>query len=302
MVYPNTMRSLSVQIPNEPQARPAALDRLRLAMEALAHAGQPARATLATGWARDSSNRDGSKRDSSAPAADLAFGALHEWFGLASDIQSDARPFTQSLTQPLNKSLSLWTPPLCLLVHLAACALAPLSSPASSISPVIPRAATPAILWIGQRVWPYGHALKRHPHLFEASICINTHDKAQQFWAIDLALRSAGTGAVIIADASGLPLAMSRRLQLAAESGGSLALLARPPWEERELSVAATRWRVRSAAGNSDTPRWSLTLMRCKGSQAHDTQPHILEQTHDGLLIALPPGLAHRPRATALAS
>ena len=287
------MRSLSVQIPNEPQARPAALDRLRLAMEALAHAGQPARATLATGWARDRSNRDGS-----APAADLAFGALHEWFGLASDAQSNAQPLAPSLT----KSLSLWTPPLSLLVHLAACALAPLSSPASSISP---RAATPAILWIGQRVWPYGHALKRHPRLFEASICINTHDKTQQFWAIDIALRSAGTGAVIIADASGLPLAMSRRLQLAAESGGSLALLARPPWEVRELSVAATRWRVRSAAGSSDTPRWSLTLMRCKGSQAHDThdtQPHILEQTHDGRLIALSPGLAHRPCATALAS
>ncbi len=298
MVYPNTMRSLPFQIPNEPQARPAALDRLRLAMEALAHAGQPARATLATGWARDRSNHDRSNRDGSAPHADLAFGALHEWFGLASDSQSNA----QSLAQPLAKSLSLWIPPLCLLAHLAACSLAPLSSPVSSISPVTPRAATPAILWIGQRVWPYGHALKRHPRLFEASICINTHDKAQQFWAIDLALRSAGTGAVIIADASGLPLAMSRRLQLAAESGGSLALLARPPWEERELSVAATRWRVRSAAGSSDTPRWSLTLMRCKGSQTRDTQPHILEQTHDGRLIALSPGLAHRPRATALAS
>ncbi len=288
------MRSLLVQIPNEPQARPAALDRLRLAMEALAHAGHPARATLATGWARDRS----------APAADLAFGALHEWFGLASDTQSNAQPLAPSLT----RSLSLWAPPLSLLAHLAACALAPLSSPASSITPVTPRAATPAILWIGQRVWPYGHALKRQPRLFDASICINTHDKAQQFWAIDLALRSAGTGAVIIADASGLPLAMSRRLQLAAESGGSLALLARPPWEERELSVAATRWRVRSAAGSSDTPRWSLTLMRCKGSQAHDTHgthdthSHILEQTHDGRLIALSPGLAHRPRATALAS
>ena len=293
------MRSLSVQIPNEPQARPAALDRLRLAMEALAHAGQPARATLATGWARDRSNRDGSKLDGSAPAADLAFGALHEWFGLASDAQSNAQPLAPSLT----KSLSLWTPPLSLLVHLAACSLAPRSSsPASSITPVTPRAATPAILWIGQRVWPYGHALKRQPRLFDASICINTHDKTQQFWAIDIALRSAGTGAVIIADASGLPLAMSRRLQLAAESGGSLALLARPPWEERELSVAATRWRVRSAAGSSDTPRWSLTLMRCKGSQAHDTHSHILEQTHDGRLITLSPGLAHRPRATALAS
>lgn len=276
MVYPNTMRSLSVQIPNEPRATPATLSHLRLAMEALATAGHPARPSLAMGWS-EGGNRPAPAAPP-APDTHLTFGALHEWFGLACEA----------------KSLSIWTPPLTLLVHLAACSRA---APNTT-----PRAANPPVLWIGKRVWPYGHALKRHPSLFEASICIDTQDKAQQFWAIDIALRGAGDGAVIIADASGLPLAMSRRLQLAAEAGGSLALLARPPWEEAELSVAATRWRVRSAAECADAPQWSMALMRCKGSQAHDTHPRILEQTHDGRLIALSPSLAHRPRTTALAS
>ena len=72
----------------------------------------------------------------------------------------------------------------------------------------------------------------------------------------------------MIADASGLSMAATRRLQLAAESGRSLALLARPPGERHELSVATTRWLVGWQPTRLGRPRWSIELFRCKGVQA----------------------------------
>jgi protein ImuA len=109
---------------------------------------------------------------------------------------------------------------------------------------------------------------------------------------------------VVVADASGLPLAISRRLQLAAEAGGALALLARPPCEEAELSVAATRWRVRTIGDSNGIQRWMIELVRCKGSLAHASHAHpwTVERTDDGRLVSLPPDLVNRSHPAALAS
>jgi hypothetical protein len=85
-------------------------------------------------------------------------------------------------------------------------------------------------------------------------------------WAIDLAMRSAAVN-VVIADCSRLRMAESRRLQLAAERGRALALLARPAWEGGELSAASTRWRVRRSPSPSSAPRWIVELLRCKQAQ-----------------------------------
>jgi hypothetical protein len=86
-------------------------------------------------------------------------------------------------------------------------------------------------------------------------VFIDPPDDHSRLWAIDLALRSSGVSTVI-ADGSRLSMASSRRLQLAAASGGqggALCLLARPPWEITELSAAATRWMIRRAS--SGEPR-----------------------------------------------
>jgi protein ImuA len=85
-------------------------------------------------------------------------------------------------------------------------------------------------------------------------------------WAIESAARCPAVAAVI-ADGSGLVMAHTRRLQLAAEAGSALLLLARPPRELDRLSAAATRWLVSCAPSTSKAPTWNVQLLRCKGLQ-----------------------------------
>lgn len=100
--------------------------------------------------------------------------------------------------------------------------------------------------------------------LLERSIFVDPPDQASRWWAIDLALRSRAAAAVI-ADASGMDMASSRRLQLAGEAGGAIGLLVRPEKDGGMLSAAATRWLVRPQLSATDRPRWVLELVRAKG-------------------------------------
>ena len=271
-VYPNKMQSIGLASTD----RKATLAHLREAIDAVANAGRGSASALATGWPQ--ADVDGGA---------LFPGALHEWFG---QVHGGPVPSGDSRRAPAH-----WTPPLSVLVHLAARAqMTPTSGQSTESS---------AVLWIGRRVWPYGHALlNAATPLYCSSICVDARDADQRFWSIDVALRCGG--GVVIADASGLSLALSRRLQLAAEAGGSLALLARPPWEERELSVAATRWRVRAVTARADAACWSIELARCKGSHARSSHAPAwtVERTDDGRLVSLSPGVADRPYPAALAS
>lgn len=168
----------------------------------------------------------------------LLRGAIHEWFGVAQTTprQADA--------------------PLSILSHLAWQAIQ--AKPSSG----------QAAIWIGQRCWPHVSALVRQDNraLLERSLFVQVPDDAARLWAIDLVLRSSAV-AIVIADGRRLDMAASRRLQLAAEAGGSLALLARPPHELSMLSAAATRWRVLMARTSHTNPRWMIQLLRCKGMQ-----------------------------------
>jgi hypothetical protein len=267
--------------PPKPEHQRTTLENLREAMEALASPGRHSRTALQTGW----------REVDDALSGGLAAGAIHEWFGLSHSLEGSSHDLRPSRTE--------WTPPLMVLVHLAARAQTAISSD--------PAAGSPSVLWIGTRVWPYGHALLRaSPSLWGSSICVDAPGTDERFWATDAALRSAGTSAIVVADGSGLSLAVSRRLQLAAETGGTTALLARPPWEESELSVAATRWRVCRCAARAapHAPRWSIELVRCKGSLAHagHAQTWTVEHTDDGRLVSVPPELVNRTHPAALAS
>lgn len=122
----------------------------------------------------------------------------------------------------------------------------------------------PLVLWIGMGCQPYAASLGSR--LLERSVFVDVHDLAERLWAIDVALRSPSVG-VVIADAGGLGMRESRRLQLAASVGRGLCLLARPANERGEISAAWTRWAVSATPSNSATPRWALELLRCKGVQ-----------------------------------
>src|SRR5262245_3565821 len=128
-------------------------------------------------------------------ACRLTRGAVHEWFG-----------------EEREKGRA-WLPPLALLVDVA--------------RRVAGREG--GVVWIGRRVWPYPRAPGMRA-LLTRSIFVDAPTPGERVWAADVALRCRGAQAVI-ADASGLKMPESRRLQLAAGAGGVMGLLARPGWE-----------------------------------------------------------------------
>lgn len=185
---------------------------------------------------------------------------LHEWFASAKDDRPGA-----------------WTPPLCILVHLAWRA-------------VEHAVAARWTIWVGKRCHPYPRVLIRgsrergtgnRKRLLEQSLFVAPRDAATRLWAIDLALRSPAVG-LVIADGSEFDKAATQRLQLLARSQEKWVLAARPPMQRSELSAAQTRWLVRAATyqlkiGATRTagvvPRWSVELLRCKGLRPGGDHP-----------------------------
>ncbi|MFO0831958.1 MAG: hypothetical protein U0637_08955 [Phycisphaerales bacterium] len=134
---------------------------------------------------------------------------------------------------------------------------------------------------------PNPSAFRRH-ELLSSSLFLDAATPQDRVWAADLALRS-GVCAAVVVDGSGFSMCATRRLQLATEAGGALAmggvcLLARPPREEKELSAATTRWVVRRAVGPAEVRRWSVELLRCKGMQPSAlhavSRPWVVEHDH----------------------
>lgn len=192
----------------------------------------------------------------------VRLGSVHEWFG----VQDTARG---------------WTPPLCVLMEMARQA--------------ITGGAVQRVFWIGRRLWPYGLLLQDHPHLLRESVLIDPPDDASRLWAIDVALRTPSPVAVI-ANAEGLTLPHTRRLQLAAGSGGGLCLLARPPDDHARLSAATTRWDVRHTPSPNTRPRWTLALLRNKDrpTLTEERPCWTVEWDHAKGLVCLPAPLAER--------
>jgi hypothetical protein len=221
--------------------------------------------TVSTGWAiwpsaaggEGGEGGEGVRAEASvSPWASLTRGQVHEWLGgLGGD---EGREGGDEHA------------PMPLLVHLAWRAL---SDDGGSGA-----AGDGLVVWIGRTVWPSGWALASADplgrHLLRRSLLVDARDAGERVWAMDLALRQPGVAAVI-GDGTGLDMAASRRLQLAAASrarggdgpGGTapLALLSRPGREGRALSAAATRWRAGPVVSENGRPRWSVALVRRKG-------------------------------------
>lgn len=208
----------------------------------------------------------GTASESRSGGAEFALrDGLHEWF--AGDDSAKG---------------SAWLPPMGVLIGLAWRAVVSGAAPGMKLGR--------RVVWVGRRCWPYPPALVRYGlsgadrRLLDASVFIDPASRQERVWAIELAARCAGVG-IVIGDGSGLAMAESRRLQLAAKD--TPLLLARPSWETRELSAARTRWRV-SALVMDETKDghcqgWAVELLRCKGLRPEtpgDARAWFVRQDH----------------------
>jgi protein ImuA len=144
-------------------------------------------------------------------------------------------------------------------------------------------AAAPAI-WITRSHDLYAPGLAPYGLTPDRLVLVRADRPVDVLWALEEVLRCPGVGAVLAEVGSGagaLDLAASRRLQLAAESGGVTGLLLRlggAP-ERRPASAAVTRWQVDPAPSLPETDRlgaaepgigavrWKLRLLRCRGGR-----------------------------------
>jgi protein ImuA len=111
------------------------------------------------------------------------------------------------------------------------------------------------------------------------TILLHPADSAAELWALDQALRCPGVGAVY-ATCGRLDVRDFRRLQLAAESGGTLGVLVRPARFRGQPTWADVRWEIRTKdeGRRSALGHWSLVirhswrlsvqLLRCRGGPA----------------------------------
>lgn len=222
----------------------------------------------------------------------LACPGVHEWFGVEGAAEVGAGGAAGGTggagvahVRQSGFEAPLWVPPIAVLLHLAR----------RGLSKGSPR----RVVWIGRRCWPYPGTPRADP-LLRRSIFVDPPDDAARLWAIDLAARCPAA-AVVVADGSGLEMAATRRLQLAAEAGSALVLCARPPGELKRLSAAATRWVVHSAPAPGMSPRWIVELVRCKGARAGPVRVRrwTVEWNRVKRGVVIHAALLERPRAAA---
>jgi protein ImuA len=121
-------------------------------------------------------------------------------------------------------------------------------------------------------------------------LIVRAPNERQALWAFEEALRSPAV-ACVVAEIERLDLLTSRRLQLAAETGGGTGLVLRHGPPDPSPNAALTRWRATPAPAVGDGLRLRLELWRIKGGAAGSREERWDEQT---LAFALSPGLADR--------
>lgn len=114
-----------------------------------------------------------------------------------------------------------------------------------------------------------------------------TRQTDNRLWAMEESLKDLPNGA-IVTEVDTADLTETRRLQLAAESCGSIGFLIR---RDRQPSAALTRWLVEPARSRDIRPTWRLTLERVRGAEAGGSW--MLEFDHASLCFNLVAALAH---------
>lgn len=118
-------------------------------------------------------------------------------------------------------------------------------------------------------------------------------------------LRHGGLGGVV-AEVARLPMTPSRRLQLAAESSGTIGIAIRRWRRQTEAAdfgqptASTTRWRVTALPSSPlpvpgvGRPRWLVELIRARAGECADFE---VEACDEEGRIAVPAKLVHRPAA-----
>ncbi|MEO0617811.1 MAG: hypothetical protein AAFZ01_00870 [Pseudomonadota bacterium] len=115
-------------------------------------------------------------------------------------------------------------------------------------------------------------------------VCVETTKVRDVLWAVEEGARTSGLAAVI-AHVGQVSFTESRRLALAAATGGTAVLLLRPH-DDHVATAAATRWRIASARSMPSTlfkaapgnPCWSVALERSRGGRPGRW---LVEWTHE---------------------
>lgn len=129
-----------------------------------------------------------------------------------------------------------------------------------------------AVLWCRRGRGLYGPGLAALGLDPGRLIVIHGDRDTDILWAMEEGLRGGAVAAVLGEAAGPSPVAL-RRLQLAAEAGGAVALLLRAANVGDTPSPATTRWRVAAAPAPSSglwpgPPRWRVELLKCRGATA----------------------------------
>lgn len=117
------------------------------------------------------------------------------------------------------------------------------------------------IAWVSPPFQPYPPALQHWGVDLSRMLIVRPKDDSEVLWSAEQAL-SSGTCAAVLLWPDRLSDQASRRLQLAAEKGGSWAVAFRPPAARREPSVAALR--VELLAGKEGT---RLSILKSRGGR-----------------------------------
>lgn len=165
------------------------------------------------------------------------------------------------------------------------------------------------VLWVVRRRDLFAPGLSQAGLDHKRLLYAEAQDDAELLAVMEEGLRHRGLGAVI-GEAKRADMTATRRLQLAAEGGRTIALLQRrharaggdplsPP------SAAVTRWRIGPAPSTPlpvegvGRPRWRLDLVRQKGGDSFTLEVEACDETGR---CALPANVADRTAAAGRAS
>ncbi len=123
-------------------------------------------------------------------------------------------------------------------------------------------------------------------------------------WSIDTALRSPAVG-VVVANLNKLSFPLSQRLTLAARTGNTIGLFYRPLHKgglPKDTPTAfTTRWLIRPEVSMTAHPRWTIELLKYKGSAPRKTTWSVElcgSDDDQNVPLHLSPPVADRRRAS----